>query len=82
MDNGLPEGRNVDRGRSYSSECWRKSSFSGSNGDCVEVTVLGNGAYLGIRDSKATTGPYLHFRPDAWISFVADIRSGHPPDRD
>lgn len=79
MNNGILEGRNADQGRSYSFECWRKKSFSGSNGDCVEVAVLKNGAYIGIRDSKATTLPYLRFRPDVWTTFVADIRGGHPP---
>jgi len=79
MNNSLPEGRHAGQGRSDPFERWRKSSFSGSNGDCIEVTVLKNDAYVGVRDSKATTGPYLRFHPDVWTNFVVDIRNVHSP---
>jgi Domain of unknown function (DUF397) len=52
---------------------WRKSSFSGSNGDCIEVASLAGGR-VGVRDSKKTTGPCLLFPPDAWAAFLDDIR--------
>jgi Domain of unknown function (DUF397) len=52
---------------------WRKSSFSMSNGDCVEVAVLAD-ANVGVRDSKATALPHLCFHPSAWAAFLAQIR--------
>jgi hypothetical protein len=52
---------------------WRKSSFSGSNGDCIEVASLAGG-HVGVRDSKKTSGPCLLFSPDAWTAFLNDIR--------
>lgn len=51
---------------------WRKSSFSMSNGDCVEVAML-PGDHVGVRDSKATTGPHLRFQSKVWTAFLRDI---------
>jgi hypothetical protein len=82
MNNSIPEERNANQGRPYPFGNWRKSSFSGSNGDCVEVAVLATSACVGIRDSKAIAGPYLRFRPNVWTTFVADIRCAHSPNRD
>lgn len=39
---------------------WRKSSYSASGDNCVEV-----GRSVGIRDSKATTA-YIPVSADAW----------------
>jgi Domain of unknown function (DUF397) len=52
---------------------WRTSSFSMSNGDCVEVAVLAD-ATVGVRDSKATALPHLHFHPSVWTAFLSHIR--------
>ena len=52
---------------------WRKSSFSMSNGDCVEVACLA-GCHVCVRDSKTISGPFLRFSPEAWKEFVRDIR--------
>ncbi len=57
-------------------ECWRKSSFSMSDGDCVEVATLASGQ-VGVRDSKAITDPHLRFCPDVWTTFVGDIRQSY-----
>ena len=54
---------------------WRTSSYSCSNGDCVEVASLG-GAGMGVRDSKDRRGPVLTFSTQQWHSFVAGIRAG------
>ena len=79
MTNKRFSGENVDDSdRAPSSKgYWRKSSFSGSNGDCVEVAFLASD-HVGVRDSKATAGPYLRFPPSAWTAFVGDIRKSTP----
>lgn len=66
---------------------WRKSSYSGGNGDCVEVgwrksSYSGNGeacvevgwpalADVAVRDSKHPTGPTLAFSVGRWRAFLA-----------
>jgi Domain of unknown function (DUF397). len=52
---------------------WRKSSYSGDTGSCVEVARL-TGGRVAIRDSKNPTGPVLLFGAIAWTHFLADIR--------
>ena len=47
---------------------WRKSSYSGSGADCVEV---GHG--VGIRDSKAPA-THLPVGADAWSAFLSVVR--------
>ena len=51
---------------------WRKSSFSGNGGNCVEVgddtrRVL-------VRDTKDRTGPTLAFGPAAWRRFTDQVK--------
>ena len=53
---------------------WQKSSYSMSNGHCLEVNSLAGGR-IGVRDSKAIEGPTLRFRPTAWAAFLADLRT-------
>jgi hypothetical protein len=43
---------------------WRKSSYSGSGGDCVEI-----GTGVGIRDSKAPA-THLPVSATAWAAFL------------
>ena len=54
---------------------WRKSSYSMSNGHCVEVARLSDGR-IGVRDSKAAAadGPVLRFEPTAWAAFLRALR--------
>jgi hypothetical protein len=54
---------------------WNKSSFSFSNGNCVEVAHL-PGGYIGVRDSKDPHGPVLQFTPDEWQAFIGGARNG------
>ncbi|WP_431874166.1 DUF397 domain-containing protein [Micromonospora marina] len=48
---------------------WRKSTRSGTQGDCVEVAD-NLAAVVGVRDSKDPGGPVLTFTLDAWRAFV------------
>ncbi|MEU7021602.1 DUF397 domain-containing protein [Streptomyces sp. NPDC046203] len=51
---------------------WRTSSYSGGQGDCVEVAP--NLPHLvPVRDSKRPAGPALAFTPDAWRTFLGHL---------
>jgi Domain of unknown function (DUF397) len=55
---------------------WRKSSYSGYNGNCVEVADLGAGR-IGVRDSKAGAGsPVLQFSRADWAAFLVSFTDG------
>jgi Domain of unknown function (DUF397) len=58
---------------------WRKSSYSGASGGCIEVTdnMLG---LIAVRDSKNTDGPELTFGLIEWSRFVRQLqlKSGWP----
>ncbi|HEU0089611.1 MAG TPA: DUF397 domain-containing protein [Pseudonocardiaceae bacterium] len=41
---------------------WRKSSYSGASGDCVEIAALADGGRA-VRDSKNPAGPALIVPP-------------------
>ena len=55
---------------------WVKSSYSGSQANCVEVAVRDR---VLVRDTKDSGGPALRFTPAAWHRFAdqmkADMRS-------
>ncbi|MDH6111639.1 hypothetical protein P3T36_001955 [Kitasatospora sp. MAP12-15] len=57
---------------------WHKSTFSGNQGDCIEVTDGFAGA-MAVRDSKDPHGPALVFPADAWRAFVDGVRAGDLP---
>lgn len=48
---------------------WRKSSRSGSEGNCVEVARPAP-PVTAVRDSKNPTGPVLIFPTPAWTRFL------------
>lgn len=54
---------------------WVKSSFSVSNGECVELTALENGM-IGVRDSKDPDGAILRFTRGELAAFALGIRAG------
>ena len=54
---------------------WRKSSYSGGSGNCVEVTGSLPGA-VGVRDSKDPGGPALVITPRSWRAFTARVKNG------
>jgi Domain of unknown function (DUF397) len=54
---------------------WRKSSFSGNGGDCVEVGQLHDGM-IAVRDTKDhDRGPIQRFTRIGWKAFTAGIRA-------
>ena len=57
---------------------FRKSSYSGSQGECVEVARNLHDV-VGLRDSKDPQGPVLAFSADAWSAFVAGLKYGDFP---
>jgi hypothetical protein len=58
---------------------WRKSSFSFSNGACLEVTEDRESVL--VRDSRNPGGTVLRLTPDAWRALLAIARGGAPPAR-
>ncbi|MEO3809744.1 DUF397 domain-containing protein [Sphaerisporangium sp. B11E5] len=53
---------------------WRKSSFSGDSGECVEVASNLPGVRL-VRDSKDPAGPVLAVSTEGWSAFVREVRA-------
>jgi hypothetical protein len=51
---------------------WRKSSFSGQNGSCVE-TASGDGVVM-VRDTTDRSRGTLSFTADAWKAFLGTLR--------
>jgi hypothetical protein len=54
---------------------WRKSSYSGTSANCVEVCTSQLGT-VGIRDSKNAPGPELAVSDQTWTRFVQAIKHG------
>jgi Domain of unknown function (DUF397) len=66
----------LDRTRSeHVAATWAKSSFSFSNGNCVEVAGLPGGS-VGVRDSQDPAGPVLRFTRGGWDTFLGGARRG------
>lgn len=59
---------------SDTSQKWIKSSYSMTNGNCIEVSGLSRDR-IGVRDSKNPRGPILDFTPTEWCAFVRGVRS-------
>lgn len=54
---------------------WHKSTYSGSNNDCVEHAALPSGRHA-VRDSKDRTLGAHTFAPAQWQAFVTAVRDG------
>ncbi|AXI78348.1 DUF397 domain-containing protein [Peterkaempfera bronchialis] len=60
-----------------SPDVWKKSSYSGGNNNCVEVTgTSGDAPQVLVRDSKDPHGPKLGYSGMAWSAFVSALRAG------
>jgi Domain of unknown function (DUF397) len=53
---------------------WRKSSYSGNTGNCVEVAIAARA--VAVRDSKDPGGPQLAFAPHEWLAFALKVKAG------
>jgi len=53
---------------------WRKSSYSGSGNNCVEVATMA--AAVAVRDSKNPDGGHLVFDAEDWKAFIRSIKRG------
>lgn len=53
---------------------WKKSTFSESGGECVEVAMTQGGVL--VRDSKNPAGPVLWFTRLEWIAFLYGVLAG------
>lgn len=51
---------------------WRKSSFSGSQAECVEVG--GDNGGIMVRDTQNREGQTLSVGAGAWLRFTAKIK--------
>lgn len=51
---------------------WRKSSYSGSSGQCVEVAP--SNRMVGVRDTKARTSGELTVPAVSWTALLEQIR--------
>jgi hypothetical protein len=54
---------------------WRKSTFSNSQGDCVEFARLPEGM-IAVRNSRHPTGPALICTPAEIAPFIQGARDG------
>jgi hypothetical protein len=57
---------------------WKKSSYSGSQANCVEVTVRDR---IMVRDTKDRTGHVLRFTPTAWRQFAEQLKAAERTSR-
>ena len=55
-----------------SERAWVKSSYSGSEANCVEVAVRDR---VAVRDTMDRTGPVLRFTPAAWREFAGQLKA-------
>ncbi|WP_163569374.1 DUF397 domain-containing protein [Fodinicola feengrottensis] len=54
---------------------WRKSKFSGAQGNCLEVAGLDSGQ-IAVRNSRDPHGPALVYTVDEIAAFLAGAKEG------
>ena len=61
---------------SITNASWRTSSYSGANGNCIEVADLTDGVHA-VRDTKDQgCGPILRFTAGEWRAFLTSVKAG------
>jgi hypothetical protein len=55
---------------------WRKSTYSGCLGNCVEVATL-YGGEVALRNSRHPSGPALIFSRDEMAAFLAGVKDNN-----
>jgi hypothetical protein len=58
---------------------WRKSSYTASAGNCVEVASMPHSAGIAIRDSKDIHIPATRVSGAAWSTFLTAVTEGTIP---
>ncbi|WP_405734170.1 DUF397 domain-containing protein [Streptomyces sp. NBC_00028] len=53
---------------------WRKSSYSGTSGDCLEIAAPTPTTHIAIRDSKDPARGHLRVAPATFTAFVNSLR--------
>ncbi|HEX5404398.1 MAG TPA: DUF397 domain-containing protein [Pseudonocardiaceae bacterium] len=66
--NGIPAGQLVRAG-------WRKSSYSGKEGNCVELAQLPGGT-VAVRNSRDPHGPALIHQANQMAAFLNAAKDG------
>lgn len=52
---------------------WRKSTYSGDQGNCVEVAEANDDSRL-VRDTKKREGGTLRFSAEEWRAFIKIVK--------
>lgn len=55
---------------------WRKSTYSGTAGNCIEVAEVDGSGIRAVRDSKNPTGPTLTCAATEWCAFTTGVSAG------
>jgi hypothetical protein len=62
-----------DTGSGSGRSCWRKSSYSHTNGECVEVTSSSAG--IKVRDSTKKDSAVIFYSAANWQTFVGRLKN-------